>query len=72
MVKTSIAMHSPPSVESTITASGVTYQLRAVMLLKKPNGQLQVAVDHSHLRSLASEKVSIDWPLPPPLQSSTP
>ena len=53
----------PPSGEYTTTEYGVNYQL--LMLLKKPNGEFPVAVDHSHLWTMASETVdSIDWPLP--------
>ena len=38
-----------------------------VMLLKYPNGQLLVAVDHNQRLRMASETVDpIDWPLPPP------
>ena len=49
----------PQNVESVIN------YIHAVMLLKKPNGELPVAVDRSQLRTLASEKVDpIDWQLP--------
>ena len=56
----------PPSGESTTTEWGVNYQLLAVMLLKQPNCELLVAVDHSQLRTIVSETIdSIDWPLQP-------
>ena len=36
-------------------------------LLKDPDGELLVAVDHNQVRTMASEKVdSIDWSHPPP------
>ena len=36
-------------------------------LLKQPNGELLVVVDHNQLRTMATEKVDpIDWSLPPP------
>ena len=36
------------------------------MLLKLPNGQLLVAVEHSQLRTMASEAVEpVDWPFAP-------
>ena len=55
----------PPNGESAATVRGVNYQLLALMLLKYPNGQLLVALDRSHLRAKASERVNtIDWPLP--------
>ena len=45
----------------------------AVKLLKQTNCQLRVAVDHSQLRTMASEMVDpIDWPLPPTLYSAVP
>ena len=51
----------------------VNYQLLAVMLLKLPNGLLPVAVDHSHLRTVASEPEDpIDWQLTPPLTGQYP
>ena len=43
---------------------GSNYQLLAVMLMKLPNGQIPVEVDHSQLRTMASETVyPIDWML---------
>ena len=57
----------PPSGESTTTECGVNYQLLAVMLLKQPNGELLVAVDHNQLRTMVSETVDpIDWSHPLP------
>ena len=54
-----------PKWESTSTVCGVNYSLLQVMLLKKPNRQHLVAVDHNQLRTKASVRVdSIDWPLP--------
>ena len=51
-----------PKGESTITLCGVNYQLLEVMLLKQPNGQILVAVDHNQLRTMASETVNaIEW-----------
>ena len=51
----------------------VNYQLLAVMLLKLPNGLLPVAVDRSHLRTVASEPADpIDWQLTPPLTGQYP
>ena len=36
-------------------------------VLKQPNGELQVAVNHNQLRTMASETVDpIDWSHPPP------
>ena len=36
-------------------------------ILKQPNGELIVAVDHKQLRTMASETVDpIDWSHPPP------
>ena len=41
--------------------------------LKQPNGELQVAVNHNQLRTMASETVHpIDWSHPPPSWSVTP
>ena len=53
--------------ESATTVCGVNYQLLAVMLLKYPNEQLLVPVDHStSYRQWRQKKVDpIDWPLPP-------
>ena len=49
------------------TVRGVNYQLLVVMLLKQPNGQLPLTVDHSQLRTMVSETEDpIDWPLSPP------
>ena len=45
----------PQSGESTTTECDVNYQLLAVMLLKKPNGELPVAVNHSQLQTMATE-----------------
>ena len=57
----------PPSGESTTTECGVNYQLPAGMLLKQPNWELLVAVDHNLLGTMASETVDpIDWSHPPP------
>ena len=51
---------------------GVNYQLLAVILLKQPNGQLPVAVDHSQLQTMTSEtRDPIFWPLPQPFTGST-
>ena len=42
-------------------------------LLMQPNGELIVAVDHSQLRTMASNMVDpIDWSQPPTLMGSTP
>ena len=39
----------------------------SINLLKKPNGELLVAVDHNQQRTMASETVDpIDWPHTPP------
>ena len=49
------------------TLCWVNYQLLAEMLLRWPNGQLTVVVDHNQLRTVASETVDpIDWRLPLP------
>ena len=43
------------------------------MLLKKRNGELQLAVDHSQLRTMALEtKDAIEWPLAPTLNRAVP
>ena len=58
-----------PIVESTTTVrvvNYINYQLLAVMLLKLPNEQLSVAVDHNQQRTLVKETLEpIDWPLLP-------
>ena len=42
-------------------------------LLKSPNGEFLVAVDHNQLRTMASETVSpIDWSQPPPYTGQYP
>ena len=49
---------SPPcSGESASTVMKVNYQLLAVILLKQPNWQLLVAVDHNQLRTMAPETI---------------
>ena len=63
----------PPSEESNTTECGVDYQLLTVMLLKWPNKELPVAVDHRQQRTMASQKVDpIDWLLPPTLHRAVP
>ena len=55
-VKSSMARSFP--VENLLPQNVVfNYQQLAVMLLKKPNGELPVAVDPSQLRTMASETV---------------
>ena len=42
-------------------------------VLKDPNRQLLVAVNHIQLRTMASLSVDpIDWPLPQPIAGNTP
>ena len=56
----------PPSRESTTTECG---QLSTTCsnVLKQPNGELLVAVDHNQLQIMASETVDpIDWSHTPP------
>ena len=60
-----------PNGKSTTNVCGVNYQLLAVMLLKYQNEQLLVAVDRSHLWTMASETVDPDV-TPHHLQCSTP
>ena len=58
----------PPSGESTTTECGVNYNV-----LKQPNGELLIAVNHNQLRTMASETVDpIDWSQPPPLWAVPP
>ena len=43
------------------------------IVLKQPNGQLIVAVNHNQLRTIASERVDpIDWSHPPPSWAVSP
>ena len=57
----------PPIGNQLPQLCGVNYQLLAIILPKQQNGRLQAVVDHSQLRTMASEEVHpIDWPLPPP------
>ena len=57
----------PPSGESTTTECGVNYRLLCSNVLKQPNGELLVAVNHNQLRTMASEAVDpIVWTHPPP------
>ena len=59
--------------EFTSTVCGVNYSwLFAMMLLKQPNEQLQVAVDHSQQRKMVSKTRSNWLAAPHPLQGSTP
>ena len=46
----------PPSGESTTTECGVNYHACS-NVLKQPNGELLVAVNHNKLRTMASETV---------------
>ena len=63
----------PPSGQSTTTECGANYQQLSVMLLKLPNGELPVAVDHSQLLTLQSETVdSFGWPLHPTIHRAIP
>ena len=57
----------PPSGESTTTECGVQLSTTSSNVLKQPNGELLVAVNHNQLRRMASETVNpIDWSHPPP------
>ena len=58
------------NIESTTTKQNVgslIVYLNCSNILKYPNGELIVAVDHNQLRAMASETVDpIDWSYPPP------
>ena len=58
----------PPRGESSTTKCGVNYQLLSCSnLLKYPNGEHLVAVNHNQLRTMASQTVDpIDWSHPTP------
>ena len=52
----------PSSGESTATECGVNLSTTCSNLLKQPNGEPLVAVNHNQLRTMASETVDpIDW-----------
>ena len=56
-----------PSGETTTTECGGQLWTTCANLLKQPNGELLVAVNHNQLRTMASETVDpIDWSHSPP------
>ena len=61
------------TVANLLPQNGNNYQLLAVMLLIKPNGELPVAVKHSQLRTMVSKTVDpIDGQLHPALHRAVP
>ena len=63
----------PPSGESTTTDCEFKIATTCSSLLKLPNGELLVAVDHNQLRTMASETVDpIDWSHRPPYTGQYP
>ena len=57
----------PPRGKSTTTECWVQLSTTCSYVLKQPNGELLVAVNHNQLRTVASETVDpIDWSHPPP------
>ena len=63
-------VQEPACGEWTTKECGVNYELLAVMLLKQPNGELPVAVDHSQLQIMSEAVDPIYWPLPPTLHKA--
>ena len=67
--KGQVFIHQVHAVENLLPlflASGVIYQLLAVIQLKNTNGKRLVEVDRIRLYTIASEVGDlIDWPLPP-------
>ena len=59
--------------ESTTTESGGQLSTTFSNVLKQPNGELLVAVNHNQLRTMASETVDpINWSHPPPSWAAPP
>ena len=64
-VKSSMARSLP--VENLLPQNVVQLSTTCSNVLKQPNGELLVAVNHHQLRTMASERVDpIDWSPPPP------
>ena len=63
----------PPSGESTATECEGQLSTTCSNVLKQPNGELLVTVNHNQLRTMVSEMVDpIDWSHPPPSWAEPP